>query len=138
MSAVLPPTVNMQSLLAIKSQGRVVKGIEQMRCRAVRSAQVMENLLQIRRLLSSTPVLGIVLPPHYLTLLLARHVLASRHSDGLFPSLCSQLATCSIIKSETIVSVRTSVRLSLCPSKSVRLSCQPCPFFLHDHHCMLL
>ena len=36
MSAVLPPTVNMQSLLAIKSNGRVVKGIEQIRCRAAR------------------------------------------------------------------------------------------------------
>ena len=39
MSAALPLTVNMQSLLAIKSKGRVVKGIEQMRCRAVRFAQ---------------------------------------------------------------------------------------------------
>ena len=38
MSAALPPTVNMQLLLAIKSKGRVVKGIEQMRCRAVRFA----------------------------------------------------------------------------------------------------
>ena len=39
MSAALPLTVNMQLLLAIKSKGRVVKGIEQMRCRAVRFAQ---------------------------------------------------------------------------------------------------
>ena len=39
MSAALPPTVNLQSLLAIKSKGRVKKGKEQMRCRAVRFAQ---------------------------------------------------------------------------------------------------
>ena len=38
MIAALPPTVNMRSLLAIKSKGRVVNGIEQMRCRAVRFA----------------------------------------------------------------------------------------------------
>ena len=38
MSAALPPTVNKQSLLAIKSKGRLVKGIEQMRWRAVRFA----------------------------------------------------------------------------------------------------
>ena len=31
MSAALPPTVNKQSLLAIKSKGRVVKCIEQMK-----------------------------------------------------------------------------------------------------------
>ena len=36
MSAALPPTVNKRLLLAIKSKGRgVVKGKEQMRCRAV-------------------------------------------------------------------------------------------------------
>ena len=39
MSAALPPMVNKLSLLAIKSRGRVVKGIEQMRCRAVRFAR---------------------------------------------------------------------------------------------------
>ena len=39
MSAALPPTVSKQSLLAIKSKGRVVKGIEQMRCRAIRFAR---------------------------------------------------------------------------------------------------
>ena len=39
MSAVLLPTVNKQSLWPMKSKGRVVKGIEQMRCRAVRFAQ---------------------------------------------------------------------------------------------------
>ena len=38
MSAALPPTVNKRSLCAIKSKGRVVKGIEQMRCRAVKFA----------------------------------------------------------------------------------------------------
>ena len=38
MSAVLPQMVNKQLLLAIKSKERVVKGIEQMRCRAVRFA----------------------------------------------------------------------------------------------------
>ena len=38
MSAALPPMVDKQLLLAIKSKGRVVKGIEQMRCRAVRFA----------------------------------------------------------------------------------------------------
>ena len=40
MSAALPPMVNKQSLLAIKSKGRVVKGMEQMRCRAVEFAWV--------------------------------------------------------------------------------------------------
>ena len=39
MSAALPPTVNMQSLLASKSKGRVVKGIKQTWCRASKSAQ---------------------------------------------------------------------------------------------------
>ena len=39
MSAALPLTVNKRSLLAIKSKGRVVKGIDQMRCRAVRFAR---------------------------------------------------------------------------------------------------
>ena len=39
MSAALALTVNKRSLLAIKSKGRVVKGIEQMRCRAVRFAR---------------------------------------------------------------------------------------------------
>ena len=39
MLAALPGTVNMQSLLAIKLKGRVVKGIEKMRCRAVRFAR---------------------------------------------------------------------------------------------------
>ena len=39
MSAALPSTVNKQLLLAIKSKGRVVKGIEQIRCRAVRFAR---------------------------------------------------------------------------------------------------
>ena len=39
MSVALPLTVNMQLLLANKSKGRVVKGIEQMRCRAVRFAR---------------------------------------------------------------------------------------------------
>ena len=39
MSAALPPTVKKRSLLAIKSKRRVVKGIEQMRCRAVRFAR---------------------------------------------------------------------------------------------------
>ena len=37
MSAALPPTFSM--LLAIKLKGRVVKGIEQMRCRAIRFAR---------------------------------------------------------------------------------------------------
>ena len=36
MPAVLPLTVNKRLMLAIKSKGRVVKGIEKMRCRAVR------------------------------------------------------------------------------------------------------
>ena len=39
MSAAIPLMVNKRSLLAIKSKGRVVKGIEQMRCRAVRFAR---------------------------------------------------------------------------------------------------
>ena len=39
MSAALPPMVIMQLLLAIKSKGRVVKGREQIRCRAVRFAR---------------------------------------------------------------------------------------------------
>ena len=39
MSAALPLTVNKPKLLAIKSKGRLVKGIEQMRCRAIRFAQ---------------------------------------------------------------------------------------------------
>ena len=38
MSAVLPPAVNKQLLLAIKSKGRVVKGRDQMSCKAVRFA----------------------------------------------------------------------------------------------------
>ena len=38
MSAALPLTVNMQSLLASKSKGRVVKGIEPTWCRASKSA----------------------------------------------------------------------------------------------------
>ena len=46
MSATLPPMVNKQSLLVIKSKGRVVIGIEQMRCRAVRFTRGMENSLQ--------------------------------------------------------------------------------------------
>ena len=39
MSAVLPPTVNEQSLLAIQSKGRMVKGIEETWCRASKSAR---------------------------------------------------------------------------------------------------
>ena len=39
MSAAFPPTVNKQLLLAIKLIGRVVKDIEQMKCRAVRFAR---------------------------------------------------------------------------------------------------
>ena len=39
MPAGLPPTVNKRLLLAIKSKWRVVKGIEQMRCRAIRFAR---------------------------------------------------------------------------------------------------
>ena len=39
MSAALPPMVNRRWLLAIKSKERVAKGIEQMRCRAVRFAR---------------------------------------------------------------------------------------------------
>ena len=39
MSAALPPTVNMQSLLDFKSKERVVKGIEHMWCRASKSAR---------------------------------------------------------------------------------------------------
>ena len=39
MSAALPLMVNKKLLLAIKSKGRVVKGIEQMRCRAIRFAR---------------------------------------------------------------------------------------------------
>ena len=38
MSAALPPMASKRSLLAIKSKGRVVKGMEQMRFRAVRFA----------------------------------------------------------------------------------------------------
>ena len=38
MSAALPLMVNMQSLLASTSNGRVVKGIEQTWCRATKSA----------------------------------------------------------------------------------------------------
>ena len=39
MSSALPPTANKQLMLAIKSKRRVVKGIEQMRCRAIRFAR---------------------------------------------------------------------------------------------------
>ena len=39
MSAALLLTVNKRWMLAFKSKGRVVKGIEQMRCRAVRFAR---------------------------------------------------------------------------------------------------
>ena len=39
MSAALLPTFNKRLLLAIKSKGRVVKGMEQMRCTAMRFAR---------------------------------------------------------------------------------------------------
>ena len=65
MSAVLPLTVNKQSLLAIKSKGKVVKGIEQMRCRAIRFAR---GDGKFAAKIAVTPlqyaVLGIALPPH--------------------------------------------------------------------------
>ena len=65
MSAALPPTVNKLLLLAIESKGRVVRGIEQMRCRAVKFAQGDGKFAaKMRRLFSSTPVLWIALPPH--------------------------------------------------------------------------
>ena len=63
MSAVLPPMVKHAIAVGHMSKGRVVKGIEQTWCRA------MENSLQMWRLLSSTPVLGIALQPLYFTLL---------------------------------------------------------------------
>ena len=65
MSAALPPTVSKQSLLAIKSKGRVVKAIEQMRCRAVRFAWGDGKFATKN---AATPLqyasAGITLPPH--------------------------------------------------------------------------
>ena len=68
MSGALPPTVNMGSLLAIKSNGRVVKGIGQTWLDPASLLGEMENSLQMQQLLSSTPVLGIALQPLYFTL----------------------------------------------------------------------
>ena len=64
MSAALPLTVNQQSLLAIKSKGRVVKGIEQMRCRDVRFARGDEKFAANAVTPLQYAVLGIALPPH--------------------------------------------------------------------------
>ena len=63
----------MISLLASKSCEKRSKGIEQTRCRAASLLGEMENSLQMRRLLSSTPVLGIALQPLYFTLVRRAH-----------------------------------------------------------------
>ena len=64
MSAALPPTVSKQSLLAIKSKGRVVKGIEQMKCRAVRFAWGDEKFAANAATSLQYASAGIALPPH--------------------------------------------------------------------------
>ena len=73
MAAALPPTVIYASAVGHMSKERVVKGIEQTWCRASKSARGDGKFAAaMRRLLSSTPVLGIALQPLYFTL--ARHV----------------------------------------------------------------
>ena len=73
MSAALPPTVKHESAVGHMSKERVVKGIEQTWCRVSKSARGDGNFTAaMRRLLSSTPVLGIALPPLYFTYLLCR------------------------------------------------------------------
>ena len=67
MSAALPPTVKHAIAVGRMSKGRVVKGIEQMWCRASKSARGDGKFAATMwRLLSSTPVLGIALQPLYL------------------------------------------------------------------------
>ena len=70
MSAALPPTVKHAIAVGHISKGRVVKGIEQTWCRASKSARGDGNFAAMRRLLPSTPVLGIALQPLYLTLVI--------------------------------------------------------------------
>ena len=68
MSAALPLTVKHAIALGHMSKGRVVKDIEQMWCGASKSARGNGKFAAMRRLLSSTPVLGIALQPLYFTL----------------------------------------------------------------------
>ena len=69
MSAALPPTVKHASAVGHMSKGRVVKGIEQTWCRASKSTRGDGKFAAtVRRLLSSTPVLGITLQPLYFIL----------------------------------------------------------------------
>ena len=68
MSAALPPTVKHAIAVGHMSKGRVVKGIEQMWCRASKSARGDGKFAATMwRLLSSTPVLEIALQPLYFT-----------------------------------------------------------------------
>ena len=70
MSAALPPTVKHAIAVGHMSKGRVVKGIEQAWCRAIKSARGDGKFAaKMWRLLSSTSVLGIALQPLYFTLL---------------------------------------------------------------------
>ena len=70
MSVALPPKVKHAIAVGHMSKGRVVKGIEQMWCRASKSAQGDGKFAATMwRLLSSTPVLGVALQPLYFTLL---------------------------------------------------------------------
>ena len=71
MSAALPPTVKHAIAVGHMSKGRVITGIEQTWCRASKSARGDGKLAVMRRLLFSTPVLGIALQPLYFTLTLA-------------------------------------------------------------------
>ena len=79
MSAALPSMVNKQSLLAIKSKGRVVKGIEQLRCRAIRFAQ---GVLKIRRILALTLLQGLCHgePLHHILHIISLTGLAKTHT----------------------------------------------------------
>ena len=67
MSAALPSTVKHEIAVGHMSKGRVVKGIEQ-----EWSARGDGKFAAVRRLLSSTPVLGIALQPLYFTLAIAK------------------------------------------------------------------
>ena len=68
MSAAYPPTVNNASAVGHMLKERVVKGIEQCGVEPASLLGEMENSMQMRRLLSSMPVLGIALQPLCFTL----------------------------------------------------------------------
>ena len=85
MSAALPPTFNKGLLLAIKSKGRVVKGTEQMRCRAVRFARGDGKFASNAATPHQNASAGDSLPPHKNIKTLV--TLAANNTNGLF-KLC--------------------------------------------------